>query len=266
MSYILDALKRADRERNLAKVPTLTSVHVPVYVTGRRLALWLIIGGVLLGGGALAWWLRPAPTETPAPVVHSQQGVGISAQTRVTEPDRGPASGEVLSLPPAVVAEPAPSTARVGSRPEAPRRTDSRLTPSGRSNRPGPRQTAQPSAAPAPVQPEQAEVRAVESAPPSSPSVPPAPSPVVEWKQDRAGQVAVAPPAVPSSAPTLREALPRMTLDVFVYTDVEADRMAVINGRRYIKGQLVDGLYLVEGINPEGVVMSYKGERAVLRP
>ena len=57
-----------------------------------------------------------------------------------------------------------------------------------------------------------------------------------------------------------------MTLDVFVYTDAEADRMAVINGRRYIKGQLVDGHYLVESISPEGVVLRYNDERAVLRP
>jgi hypothetical protein len=57
-----------------------------------------------------------------------------------------------------------------------------------------------------------------------------------------------------------------MTLDVFVYTDVEADRMAVISGRRYVKGQLVDGLYLVESINPDGVVLTYKDERAILRP
>jgi type II secretory pathway component PulC len=57
-----------------------------------------------------------------------------------------------------------------------------------------------------------------------------------------------------------------MTLEVFVYTDVEGDRMAVINGRRYVKGQLVDGLYLVESINPDGVVLTYQGDRAVLRP
>jgi len=57
-----------------------------------------------------------------------------------------------------------------------------------------------------------------------------------------------------------------MTLDVFVYTDVEADRMAVINGRRYFKGQFVDGLYLVESINPDGVMLKYRDERAVLRP
>ena len=57
-----------------------------------------------------------------------------------------------------------------------------------------------------------------------------------------------------------------MTLDVFVYTDIEADRMVIINGRRYVRGQLVDGLYLVEEIAPEGAVLSYQGERVVLRP
>lgn len=74
------------------------------------------------------------------------------------------------------------------------------------------------------------------------------------------------PPPAPRAQPTLQAALSKMTLDVFVYTDVEADRMVVINGRRYVKGQLVDGLYLVEGINPDGVVLTYRDERAVLRP
>ena len=64
----------------------------------------------------------------------------------------------------------------------------------------------------------------------------------------------------------LREALGKMTLDVFVYTDVEADRMVVINGRRYTKGQYVDGLYLIDNITPEGVVLTYQEERVVLRP
>jgi hypothetical protein len=58
----------------------------------------------------------------------------------------------------------------------------------------------------------------------------------------------------------------KMTLEVFVYADAEADRMVTINGRRYTKGQLVDGRYLVEDITPEGVRLSFQGERAILRP
>jgi hypothetical protein len=33
-----------------------------------------------------------------------------------------------------------------------------------------------------------------------------------------------------------------MTLDVFVYTNVKADRLVAVNGRRYVEGQYVDGL------------------------
>jgi type II secretory pathway component PulC len=75
----------------------------------------------------------------------------------------------------------------------------------------------------------------------------------------------VAPPA-PAAPPSLQAAVGRMTLDVFVYTNVEADRMVVINGRRYVQGQLIEGVYLLEAIVPDGVVLSYQGERAVLRP
>ncbi|HWT81574.1 MAG TPA: general secretion pathway protein GspB [Candidatus Methylomirabilis sp.] len=57
-----------------------------------------------------------------------------------------------------------------------------------------------------------------------------------------------------------------MRLDVFVYTGVKADRMVVINGRRYAEGQYVDGVYLLEEITSEGAVLSYQGERALLRP
>ncbi len=57
-----------------------------------------------------------------------------------------------------------------------------------------------------------------------------------------------------------------MKLDILVYTDVPADRMVIINGQKYVVGQHVDGLYLLEAITREGAVLSYQGERAVLPP
>ena len=98
------------------------------------------------------------------------------------------------------------------------------------------------------------------------PSPRPEQQPNMEASQPLSPVVPAAPPSATPATPTLREALSKMTLDVFVYTDVEADRMAVINGRRYFKGQFVDGLYLVESINPDGVMLKYRDERAVLRP
>jgi hypothetical protein len=58
----------------------------------------------------------------------------------------------------------------------------------------------------------------------------------------------------------------KMTLNVFVYAEAAAERMIIINGKRYAKGDYIDGLYLVEDITPEGPVLSFRGERAVLHP
>jgi general secretion pathway protein B len=258
MSYILDALKKADRERSLAKVPTLTTVHVPLVAAGRRIVVWVVVGVVLVGGGAFLWAVRPSPPAGPPPVADSRAGsgaalpVGVAGPAPVASPEPiaavppGPPSvPEVPTTPanPVEVGKPRAPLAVAEPRPVRPPSSRRVLQPAG-----------QREATPEPVGP---------------PMPPPArPEPVLSPSAGRPGaDVAVAPPPVSSTGPPmLRAALGKMTLDVFVYTDVEADRMVVINGRRYIKGQYVDGLYLIDNITPEGVALSYQGEQAVLRP
>ncbi len=58
----------------------------------------------------------------------------------------------------------------------------------------------------------------------------------------------------------------KMTLNVLVVTQAEAERMVIINGKRYMRGDLVDGRYQIEEITREGAVLSLEGERALLRP
>jgi hypothetical protein len=67
-----------------------------------------------------------------------------------------------------------------------------------------------------------------------------------------AGQVA--PPATP------------LTLDVLVYSDVPAERMVFINGRKYVEGQAVNEDAVVEQITPEGAILRRQGKQVVLRP
>jgi hypothetical protein len=294
MSFILDALKKADRERNLNKVPTFTTVHIPVDVTGRRMVLWVVAGG-LLGAVALVWWLRPF-TEPPVAAVQPRPGVSVTLPAEPIEPERGPASAVAGSVPPAVLPEPVPVTPSAAP-PRARRQAASERAAGLRPALPVPKLSPQPPPAALPA--EAGGAAPVTSVPPAlpaprpetqarpdmirppsatipgaSPPAPPAQSaplpgapPTVEAARipSVASPRAPLPPAAPAQ-PTLREALSKMTLDVFVYTEVETDRMVVINGRRYVKGQLVDGLYLVEGINPDGVVLTYRDERAVLRP
>jgi general secretion pathway protein B len=71
MSYILDALKRAERDRHLTHVPTLATIHASAHPTRPR---WLWVGGGVLLVNAIVVILLlragpvPGPTSTPSPV------------------------------------------------------------------------------------------------------------------------------------------------------------------------------------------------------
>lgn len=65
---------------------------------------------------------------------------------------------------------------------------------------------------------------------------------------------------------TLKEALNEMTLSVLVFDESKADRMVFINGRKYVEGDLVEDLYLLESITLDGAVLTYGGDRALLKP
>lgn len=258
MSYILDALKKADRERNLAKVPTLTTVHVPVLTAGRRVGVWAVVLTVLAGGGVFLWMMRPSPPAAPVPVAASRTDGGTAVPVRVAEPPPPAAPEPAAAATPSsspVPGVPAPPVKSVGAgkRPAPPTVMES---PPARPSAP---RVPAPEAAP----PEQTQA-ALDAVAPPMPPLPVRPEALPSQGAGRPG--APAPPAPPADPAMLPAALAKMTLDVFVYTDVEADRLVVINGRRYTKGQYVEGLYLIDNITPEGVALSYRGEQAVLRP
>jgi hypothetical protein len=57
----------------------------------------------------------------------------------------------------------------------------------------------------------------------------------------------------------------KLRLQFLVYSDVPSERLVFINNRKYLEGQSVEGGAAVERITPEGAVLSYQGERFVLR-
>ncbi len=65
---------------------------------------------------------------------------------------------------------------------------------------------------------------------------------------------------------SLKEALNEMSLSVLVYDENKADRMVFINGRKYVEGDYIEDTYFLESITLEGAVLTYRGERAILRP
>ncbi len=51
-----------------------------------------------------------------------------------------------------------------------------------------------------------------------------------------------------------------------MYSDVPAERMVFINGRKYVEGQAVNEDAVVEQITPEGAILRRQGKQIVLRP
>jgi hypothetical protein len=53
---------------------------------------------------------------------------------------------------------------------------------------------------------------------------------------------------------------------VLVYSEVPAERLVFINGRKYLEGQALDASTVVEQITPGGAVLRRGGQRIVLSP
>ena len=71
MSFILDALKRADRERRLERAPDLSAVLEEDNLPRRSIQPWLWLSGSFLVGAMVValilWPERPGPVRSPLP-------------------------------------------------------------------------------------------------------------------------------------------------------------------------------------------------------
>ena len=113
MSYILDALKKAEQERDLGRVPRLETVHDNAPRPARAWP-WLIAGVLLVNAAALIWWLRPG--------AHSD----VAGPVRQAPPPRIARSAPALPAAPQITRVPtppvvAPPVAAIPVTPAAPR-------------------------------------------------------------------------------------------------------------------------------------------------
>jgi hypothetical protein len=115
---------------------------------------------------------------------------------------------------------------------------------------------------------------AAEARPPSPAAIDQAPVPELRPGGDPVAQPAVvsAPAPLPDAGagraaqPAPAQTQARLTLDVLVYSEVPAERLVFISGRKYVEGQTLDGETVVEQITPDGAVLQHQGKRIVLRP
>lgn len=240
MSLILDALKRAERERNAEGGPAPGEVSVPA--AGRSLPRprwWLVaVALVVIGATAIGWklWRNRAPHAEPPPVAEPAQAPVIMARPPPVEtpaPAVVPGTETVASLDDLTdepVLEPAP------------------LTPA-----PGPAPAPAPAAAPAPA-PSEAAASAqpapapTTTAPAEMPQALTQPAPLRKFRE---------------MPPDYRADFPALKVEIHVYEKAAQQRFVMVNGRRYREGErLAEGPQIVE-IVPEGIVLEYRGEKVL---
>jgi general secretion pathway protein B len=108
MSFILDALRRAEAERQSGQVPGLhDAAAAPVVATApaaRGALPWAVgLPAMALGVAALAWWWWPTPAAAPPAVTTAATPVATAPQR-----DAAPAEPSPAPLPVVVSAPPAP--------------------------------------------------------------------------------------------------------------------------------------------------------------
>jgi hypothetical protein len=140
MSYILDALKKADRDRHPVAVPTPATVHRTPAPPSRRRRLWPWIAGavIVVNMGVWLWLLRPAPS------------VPDGALVSVTlAPATSPAPAAPEQAPPSATrSAPSVPLSRLEQTPDATPRSDSPPKPET-----APEKSPAPAVASAPVKP-----------------------------------------------------------------------------------------------------------------
>ncbi len=57
----------------------------------------------------------------------------------------------------------------------------------------------------------------------------------------------------------------KLKLQMVVYSDVPAERLVFINNQKYVEGSTIDGALRLESINHDSAVLTYQGQRFVLR-
>jgi general secretion pathway protein B len=283
MSYILDALRKADQQRQRGAAPTLLAGQATEVAPKQPAFLvYGLLAAVLVGGGIVIGWLRPWQPEQAAPdkaesvAANSIESKSIdsrpvaSAPLESTQLQPTPAPSEIAPQPKLEskpgsklqnATQPAQTTPALSEVPL-------QLTPDPKlqnATQPAQVAPAPPEMAPQPEQPARAKPhtdgppRQADAAAPGKTAAP-APARSVDTAAADAASVQTVIPMA-DLPPSVRQELPAMTVSVHAYSDNPADRMVGIGNRILREGDYVVAGLKLEQITPDGMILGYKGYR-----
>lgn len=244
MSYILDALRKSDQQRQRGAAPTLLLGQATAVAPKQPALLsYGVFALILLGAGIAIGWLRPWQPQSAAPAP-----AAIAAKPSEPEPGQVPMSRP--DFVPTLERDPqhsAPDTQAVPA-PAAPALAQAHsVTPANIEKR----------NAPARIERRNAPAKAVAQAPKKA-------APMQVPDETAGTPTADSAPAKNvismSELPlALQQELPPMTVTVHAYSGTPADRLVGINNRMLREGDSVAPGLKLEQITPEGMVLGYKG-------
>jgi general secretion pathway protein B len=242
MSYILEALKKAQAERQLGNAPTIHA-PAPSYAApragqgarGRYLALG--VGVVVVAAAVALLWPRFAG-EAPVRLAAVTPPAVMAATTPATVPATAP------------VATPAPPAAVI----------------------PAPAPVVQPAPAPAPAPAPVAEIRPVRAKPAPAPVVPTAsssPQPSPQQREAAPAPATVAPQPVGDDQlrtlqqlpDTLQREIPRVAFGGYIYSPTPGESLLLVDKMLRREGEEVAPGLVLERLTPKAAVMNYRGTR-----
>lgn len=261
MSYILDALKKADaqRERDPARgihaqpapLPTLQQPGI-----GQRPGFWAAAAAGIAVLAVAGWFysqeaaqVQRAPVATSDVASPRSSGVPAAAPAPLgtaAAPAPEPVADAVLPPPAPVV--PAPVAAAPPRAATPPTENAARAVPEAKAPpAPGAPASAAAAAAPPPAPP--AAVAAAPVPPPAAarPAAPPPAAPVA------AGEAPIG-NGLPADAP-------RLAISGGVYSANRAQRMLIVNGQVVNEGADLGGGIVLEEIRPKAAVLRFRGGR-----
>ena len=241
MSFILDALKKSETDRQRQSGPALFEVKV----APRRVGLpsWAIALGVLLAVNlVIVMWMLlrhpSAPAEAPAAAAPTVAPASVPANVpapAAVAPAPAQAQGTVVQAPP---------PASGATPPAAPLTVPTPVANAAQA------QGLPPAAAPA------AETNPEDLAPAAEP----APGMGSHVKRGTAEGV----PLYSDAALVPGTHIPPLRLDLHVYAARPEERFVMINMKKLREGDSLPEGVRVEAITPEGAVLSYSGSRFLL--
>ena len=256
MSFILDALKKSESDRQRQSGPALFEVKVAA--PRSRLPLWAVAIALLLAVnlGIIAWMMLRHPDGSGAPA--SAAGSVTSTTPPVAPPPVLPASAPALSPPPALASNaPAAAPQTPPAAPPAP--ATGAAAPAAAAAGSGPAAGTGVAAGAGAAAAGAAAASGAANPEDYAPAEEPASTGLASHV--RRGTAAGVPLYQDAAATTQ---IPQLRLDLHVFAVAPQDRFVMINMHKLREGDsLPEGVH-VESITPEGAVLSYNGSKFLL--